>query len=100
MAPLELEESQEKQAKESLKALANRIDLPEGVIYLDGNSLGPLPHAAKTRIEWTVRDEWGGMSEVAEKTVDMVSIEVDGIPLAVPKNSMIIEATDTRCLSH
>lgn len=30
---LELEESQEKQAKESLKAMANRIDLPEGVTF-------------------------------------------------------------------
>ena len=37
------------------------FDLPEGVIYLDGNSLGPLPHAAKARIQQTVQDEWGGM---------------------------------------
>lgn len=35
--------------------------LPEGVIYLDGNSLGPLPKAAAERISATVRDEWGEM---------------------------------------
>ncbi|WP_297768436.1 kynureninase [uncultured Roseovarius sp.] len=35
--------------------------LPEGVIYLDGNSLGPLPRAAVERMQGTLRDEWGEM---------------------------------------
>ena len=34
------------------------------------------------------------MSAVVEQDVEMVNIEVDGIPLEVPRNSMIIEATD------
>ena len=34
------------------------------------------------------------MSAVMDRDVEMVNIEVDGIPLEVPKNSMIIEATD------
>ncbi|NND44531.1 MAG: NADH-quinone oxidoreductase subunit NuoG, partial [Xanthomonadales bacterium] len=34
------------------------------------------------------------MSVTADKAVEMVSIEVDGVPMEVPKNSMIIEATD------
>ena len=35
--------------------------LPVGVIYLDGNSLGPLPLAAHERTVRLLRDEWGEM---------------------------------------
>ncbi|MBL8582387.1 MAG: kynureninase [Rhizobiaceae bacterium] len=33
--------------------------IPKGVIYLDGNSLGPLPLAAKARVAEMLADEWG-----------------------------------------
>ena len=33
--------------------------LPEGVVYLDGNSLGPLPLAARERVSRVLSDEWG-----------------------------------------
>ncbi|OCW57879.1 kynureninase [Hoeflea olei] len=33
--------------------------LPDGITYLDGNSLGPLPRAAAERARATVADEWG-----------------------------------------
>lgn len=36
------------------------FDLPEGVIYLDGNSLGPLPKGAVERVSEVMRAEWGG----------------------------------------
>jgi len=37
------------------------FDLPDGVTYLDGNSLGPLPRAATERMAQVMRDEWGQM---------------------------------------
>lgn len=33
--------------------------LPEGIVYLDGNSLGPLPVAAGQRVARTITQEWG-----------------------------------------
>ncbi len=35
--------------------------LPEGVIYLDGNSLGPMPKAVAARVQGMLQDEWGEM---------------------------------------
>ena len=35
--------------------------LPKGMIYLDGNSLGPLPKKAQERIQYTLNKEWGDM---------------------------------------
>jgi kynureninase len=37
------------------------FDLPENVIYLDGNSLGPLPKGVAARVAQTVTEEWGKM---------------------------------------
>ena len=40
-------------------SLRAQFDLPEGVIYLDGNSLGPMPRTAAARVAHTITEEWG-----------------------------------------
>jgi kynureninase len=42
-----------------LRAFRGRFVIPEGVIYLDGNSLGALPRATAERIREVVEDQWG-----------------------------------------
>lgn len=42
-----------------LKSLRDRFDLPTGVVYLDGNSLGALPKTVADRVHRVVTEEWG-----------------------------------------
>ena len=46
-------------AEDALAPLRDQFDLPAGVIYLDGNSLGVLPKATAPRIQQVLHDEWG-----------------------------------------
>jgi kynureninase len=54
-----LEDCRALDAQDPLGALRDQFILPEGVIYLDGNSLGVLPKAAPARIADVVAAEWG-----------------------------------------
>ncbi len=46
-------------ADDCLAPLRAQFDLPEGVIYLDGNSLGACPKAAAARAQTVIAQEWG-----------------------------------------
>jgi kynureninase len=46
-------------AADPLALLREQFSLPEGLIYLDGNSLGVLPRATAARVQQVIADEWG-----------------------------------------
>ncbi len=50
------------------------FDVPEGVIYLDGNSLGVLPKGAAERAQKTITEEWGGQLIKAWNTAGWMAL--------------------------
>src|ERR1700719_714842 len=44
---------------EPLCGFRDRFIIPKGIIYLDGNSLGPMPRAASGILNRTIEQEWG-----------------------------------------
>nr|MBL8457138.1 kynureninase [Zoogloeaceae bacterium] len=56
---IRLTDCQARDAQDPLRHLRDAFSIPEGVIYLDGNSLGVMPKAAPARIAEVVSHEWG-----------------------------------------
>ena len=56
---LSLEGARAADAADPLRGFRDRFVLPPEVIYLDGNSLGPLPKAARVRLAEVTEQEWG-----------------------------------------
>ncbi len=83
-------------AVDPLASCRERFRLPEGQIYLDGNSLGALPAATPDRVARTVEREWGEdlitswnrhgwidlPSRIAEKLAPIVGAAADELLVA------------------
>ena len=61
-------------AADPLGALRNEFSLREGLIYLDGNSLGALQKSIPARVDKCVRDEWGRDLIGSWNSADWVSL--------------------------
>ena len=56
---LSLQDCRARDTAHALRPLRDLFDIPEGVIYLDGNSLGVMPKTAAARAAEVVAQEWG-----------------------------------------
>ena len=54
-----LQDCQALDAQDALRPLRDHFTLPDGMVYLDGNSLGAMPRATAARVADVVTREWG-----------------------------------------
>lgn len=59
MTHISLPDVLEMDARDPLASLRERFNLPDGVIYLDGNSLGALPRETPRHLSEVVEAQWG-----------------------------------------
>jgi kynureninase len=89
-------------AKDPLRSLRDLFVLPEGVTYLDGNSLGAMPKSVPDRIAKAVSDEWGqGLirSWNAAGWYDMPQRIGDKIATLIGAKAGEVVATDTTSIN-
>ena len=89
-------------AIDALAPFRERFSLPEGIIYLDGNSLGALPKAAAERARDVIAREWGTDLIASWNTNDWFDLPVRiGTKLAklVGGESGACVATDTTSIN-
>lgn len=74
------------------------FDIPENIIYLDGNSLGPLPKGVSERVATVVKDEWGkslikGWNDAGWMNQPSLIGDMIGGLIGAPKGSVVIGDT-------
>ena len=90
------------QARDATDRLADKraeFLLPDGVIYLDGNSLGPLTHAASKAVQATLHSEWGTGLIRSWNDADWINLpetvgeKIASLIGASPKNVIMADST-------
>jgi kynureninase len=99
--PISRDEARALDEADPIRHARDLFELPEGVIYLDGNSLGPPPHAVFDEIDRVMRNEWGtdlisswtthGWIDLPERVAGMVAelIGADASEVAVADSTSV-----------
>ena len=97
--PASLEAAYALDAADPIAGARDRFVLPDGVVYLDGNSLGPPPQSVFERVAGVLREEWGsdlvkswtghGWIELPEK----VAAAIAGLVGAHPSEVAVADST-------
>eukprot|EP00884_Botryococcus_braunii_P016957 jgi/Botrbrau1/3945/Bobra.0365s0020.1 len=84
---------------DSLRGFRSKFVQPQEIVYLDGNSLGPLPRATLKRVEQVVKEEWGqhliaswnshGWIEMPQR----IGAKVANLLLASPDQVVVADST-------
>ncbi len=72
--PCDRAEAEAADARSPLRHRRDLFDLPEGLVYLDGNSLGAPPRSVATRLQQVVASEWGQGLISSWNTADWVGL--------------------------
>jgi kynureninase len=64
----------QRDSRSPLRDRRSLFHLPEGTIYLDGNSLGALPRSVPERLQHAVSDEWGRQLIASWNTADWINL--------------------------
>lgn len=89
-------------AQDPLRHLRESFSIPDGVIYLDGNSLGVMPKAAPARVAEVVSHEWGHELIRAWNSADWFSLPQrlgDKIGRLIGARPGEVVATDTTSIN-
>lgn len=74
MSDTSLEWCKMQDANDPLRGHRSDFDIPDGVIYMDGNSLGPLPAGVSERLATVVSKEWGTDLIKSWNTADWINL--------------------------
>lgn len=103
-----LQDVRDLDARDPLAGFRDRFEIPAGMIYLDGNSLGVMPKSAPERMAQVVKEEWGRDLITSWNRHDWIGLprrlgaKIAGLIGAKPHEVVVADSTSInifKCLS-
>ncbi len=103
-----LQDVRDLDARDPLAGFRDRFEIPAGMIYLDGNSLGVMPKSAPERMAQVLKEEWGRDLITSWNRHDWIGLprrlgaKIAGLIGAKPHEVVVADSTSInifKCLS-